>query len=82
MSPATKEKGDHPLTETESLADVERFNWPRANEFEFDAVRELLLTFPDMAFGKVHLFVKDWTLTSSDLTFYLFVKCNVNTFQS
>ena len=45
----SKEKGDHPLIGAQSVADIERFNWPKADEFEFDAMRELLLTVPDMA---------------------------------
>lgn len=45
----SREKGDHPLIGAESVADIERFNWPEADEFEFDAMRELLLTVPDIA---------------------------------
>ncbi len=45
----SKERGEHPLLEAESVADIERFDWPKADEFEFEIVREVLQTVPDKA---------------------------------
>ena len=45
----SREKGDHPLIKADSVADIERFNWPGADEFEFDNMVELLRTVPDKA---------------------------------
>ena len=45
----SREKGDHPLIKAESVKDVECFHWPSADEFEFDAMIELLGTVPDKA---------------------------------
>ncbi len=42
-------KGDHPLVSAESVADIERFAWPRAEEFEYDIIGEILRTVPDKA---------------------------------
>jgi len=45
----SKERGEHPLLNAESVADIERFVWPNPDDFDYEILSEILQTVADKA---------------------------------
>jgi len=40
-------RGGYPLADAETIADIEKFNWPNPDDFDYDVVAEVLKAIPD-----------------------------------